>query len=177
MRPDATERVPPGGSDGGPRSVVAENAAIPGADKLPPAPAPPPVALTAASAAELWSRAVSGCSGMLAESAKQAQDVAIIAPNRLVVRFKSEYTFAKSMCERPDSTARLKQVLAELTGQAVGIDFRVIGGDESAVERTAPSRPASPRQRLIEIAEHPMVRRAHDLFGAEPTRVIDPPKG
>ena len=119
---------------------------------------------------------VSRCSGMLAESAKQAEDTAIIAPNRLVISFKSEYTFAKSICERPDNVARFQQVLAELTGHPVGIDFRVIAGDEPAAERAAPSRTVSPRQRLMEVAEHPMVRRARDLFGAEPTRVTDPPK-
>jgi hypothetical protein len=156
---------------------VAENAAISGANELPPAPPPPPTALTAENAAELWSQAVSQCSGMLAENAKQARDVAITAPNRLAVCFESEYTFAKSMCERPESTARLKQVLAELTGTTVGIEFRVTGGNESPAERAPAARSVSPRQRLIDVAEHPMVRRAHDLFGAEPTRVIDPPKG
>jgi DNA polymerase III subunit gamma/tau len=141
-----------------------------------PAPTSSPVPLTPQNAAELWSEAVSRCSGMLAESAKQAQDVAIIAPNRLAVRFRSEYTLAKSMCERPDSVARFQQVLAELTGQRVGIEFGVSEDAGQAAERSSPPRSVSPRQRLIDVAEHPLVRRAQELFGAEPTRVIDPPK-
>ena len=125
---------------------------------------------------EIWGRVVSQCSGLLAEHVKQADHVAISAPNRLVLVFKSGYTFQKSVCERPDNVARFQQLLAQLTGHAVGIEFKLIEDDSPREEQAAPARTISPQQRLMEVADHPMVRRARDLFGAEPTRVTDPPK-
>ena len=133
------------------------------------------IPLTAENATEIWGQVMSRLSGMLAENAAQAERVAISAPNRLVVAFKSDYTFAKAMCERADNLTRFQQALAELTGQPVGITFTLIEG-EPDTQRPAQARSVSPQQRLMEVADHPLVRRAKELFGAEPTRVTDPPK-
>jgi hypothetical protein len=64
--------------------------------------------------------------------------------------------------------------LAELTGETMGVQFTV---DEApaAQEPVAAVRVASPHQRLMEVADHPMVRRAGELFGAQPVRVDEPP--
>lgn len=132
--------------------------------------------LTPETASGLWAQVVSRLSGMLADHAGQAADTAISGPNRLVVSFKSEYTFAKSICERTDNLARLQRILAELTGQVVGIEFRLIESAQPGRSPAAPRRPVSPQQRLVEVADHPMVQRARELFGAEPARVMDPPK-
>jgi DNA polymerase III subunit gamma/tau len=135
---------------------------------------PPPQPLTEDSAAEIWSQAVERCTGLLAENARQSGCVAISAPNRLVVVFKPEYTLARSVCQRPENAARLRQALAAVTGQPVEIEFRL---DETAtaakpVER-AVSTMASSQQRMAEIARHPLVRRANELFDAEPIHVAE----
>ena len=81
--------------------------------------APKPVArqqLSDDNAAAIWTQAAERCSGLLADSARQCERVAISAPNRLVVVFKPEYTFAKSTCGRPENAARLQQALAGFGG-------------------------------------------------------------
>ncbi|MBN1909164.1 MAG: hypothetical protein JW818_05445, partial [Pirellulales bacterium] len=137
--------------------------------------APPALEFKPENATELWSRVVAQMSGMVVDHAKHFDRVAISAPNRLVVSFKAGYTFSKSVCERPDQVTRFQQLLCELTGQPIAVEFEVVGGDEPANPSGRP-RVVTPQQRLMEVAEHPMVRRAGELFGAEPTRVTDPPK-
>ncbi|MBN2024620.1 MAG: DNA polymerase III subunit gamma/tau [Pirellulales bacterium] len=135
------------------------------------------LALTPETATEVWSRVAAQCPGLVGENAKQFDRVATPAPNRLVVFFKPGYTFQKSACQRPERVAQFQQRLAQVTGQNVTVEFRLDGPEPSDAEPTsARPRPANPSQRLLEVAEHPLVRRAGELFGAEPTRVTEPPK-
>jgi DNA polymerase-3 subunit gamma/tau len=133
------------------------------------------IALTAENAGELWSQALARLSGLGAQHAKDYSRVAISAPNRLVVGFKPAYTLAKSICERPDQVAKFQQALAEVTGAPVVVEFVVLEDepDPTRQESTAPR--VSPQQRLLEMSQHPMIRRAGELFGAVPLRVDDPP--
>ena len=131
------------------------------------------VRLTADNAAEIWGRVAAKCPGFAAEHAKQFDHAAIPAPNHLVVAFRSEYTFAKSACERSEHLARFQQELANLTGEQVRLEFKLV--EEESTGGGQPARAVSPHQRLMQLAEHPMVRRAEELFGAEPTRVDRPP--
>jgi DNA polymerase-3 subunit gamma/tau len=135
------------------------------------------LAVSGDSAAEIWARAVQKTSGMVAEQARQYDKVSFTAPNRLVIRFKPGYAFAKSFCEQPDQAKRLEQALTEVTGEAITVDFVLDEEDVSGlgVSAEAASR-SSPQQRLLEVANHPLIRRAGELFGAQPTQVDDPPE-
>ena len=133
-----------------------------------------PLVLTAENAQEVWGQVLSKTTGMLADHARHFAHVAISAPNRLVVSFRAGYTFCKSACERPDNKARLEQVLATLIGQPVMLEFTV---QEDARTEPVPqptAKTVSPHQRLLQVAQHPMVMRAAELFGANPVRIDDP---
>ena len=137
--------------------------------------ATPAVELTAENAVEVWNRALSRLSGMAADQARQFDSVAIPAPNRLVIRFKSGYAVCKSACERPEQVARFEQALAEVSGQRIRVEF-ALAADEAGQSgaESAPARAVSPHQRLLEVMKHPLVHRAGELFGAQPIRVDDP---
>ena len=48
------------------------------------------------------------------------------------------------------------------------------GLPEEQPQTTSPVRPVSSQQKLLELGDHPLVRRAGELFGAEPVRVDSP---
>jgi DNA polymerase III subunit gamma/tau len=87
------------------------------------------------------------------------------APNRLAVAFRAKYNSCKAFCERPDQLSRLETAMAELTGSVVRVEFTVVKDESDAVSEP-PRRPVSQRQRLAEKSDHPMVRRAIELFDA-----------
>jgi ferritin-like metal-binding protein YciE len=81
---------------------------------------------------------------------------------------------AKSFCERPEQVTRFEQALSETTGQIIRVEF-VIDEDTSGATVTAtPSKAVSQHQMMLEIAKHPLVQRAGELFGAAPTHVEPP---
>jgi len=125
-------------------------------------------------AAEVWTRVLSTLPGMAAQHAKHYEDVAVVAPNCLEVRFKSGYTLAKSVCERPEQVARFEQALLELTGQPVRVQFSLAQDEPVQEGSNRPAHGVSPHQRIVEIARHPMIHRAGELFGAHPIRVDEP---
>ena len=94
-----------------------------------------------------------------------------VPPNRLVVSFKPAYSVAKASCQRPEQAARFEQALAEATGQRVVVEFTLT---EEAAEAAPAKRAVSAQQRFQEAVKNPMVRRAGELFGAEPLRVEEP---
>ena len=133
------------------------------------------VALTPENAVEIWSLALGKMSGMVVDHAKQFDRVEASSANRLAVTFKPGYALAKSYCERPGQVARFEQVLAEVTGQPVRVSFSVAEDVPAAKAVESESAPTiSPHQRLMEASMNPMIQRATELFGAQPTRV-DPP--
>ncbi|MGD9126147.1 MAG: DNA polymerase III subunit gamma/tau [Planctomycetia bacterium] len=140
---------------------------------------PPPVEptpLTEATIDQIWQQVIAAAPSMLAAHLKHVSRVAISVPNRLALVFPAEYTFQKSMCERPDNLTRLQELASEFAGHPVGIECQLDPATATA-ENASPQRPATtPAQRLSEASEHPMVQRAAELFGAEPTRVNDSPK-
>ncbi len=138
-----------------------------------PSGARPAAAISAANATEIWSRVLAVLPGFAAEHAKHFARVAIGGPNRLAVSFRPAYTFSKTVCERPEQKAKFEQALAELTGQRVLVEFNLL--DEQPTGREPAPRAVSPHQRMLQASQHPMVRRAAELFGARPVRVDDPP--
>ncbi|MEN6457737.1 MAG: DNA polymerase III subunit gamma/tau [Thermoguttaceae bacterium] len=152
-----------------PQSVQGPQAApTPSADSQPVA----RLELSAENAVAVWTGALKRLSGMVVDQARQFDSVAIGAPNRLVIRFKPGYAVSKSVCERPEQVARFEQALAEVTGQPVRVTFAL--SEESQTQAEAPRRAVSAHQRLAEAAEHPLVRQATELFGAQPVRVEGP---
>jgi DNA polymerase III subunit gamma/tau len=149
----------------------------------PPAPLPqagegrdtPAMPLTAANAMEIWSLALARMTGIVVDQARQFDSVAISGPNRLVIRFKPGYALFKSACERPEQVARFERALAEVTGQAIRVEFALT---EDAVAKSEPQPSASVpvHQRLMEATKHPFVQKACELFDAQPVR-IDGPTG
>jgi DNA polymerase-3 subunit gamma/tau len=146
-----------------------------------PSPEQSTLELTPENAAEVWTRALATMSGMVVEHARQFGRVAISGPSRLVISFKPEYALAKSFCERPDQLAGLEKALGGLTGQPVRVSFTVdeeeVDEEEVSVgEAGGAARQNSPHRRLLEVTKHPMIRRAEELFGAQPVRVDEPPE-
>jgi hypothetical protein len=133
------------------------------------------VSLTPENAAEVWNQALARVSGLGARHARDYADVAIPAPNRLVIRFKPAYTLSKSICERPDQVAKFEKALVELTGEPVRVEFALLEDEPDQAQPGTPERAVSPQQRLLEISRHPMIRRAAELFDAKPIRVDEPP--
>jgi len=133
------------------------------------------LALAPGNAAEIWSEALSRVSGLGARHAKDYATVAIPAPNRLVISFKPAYTLAKSICERPDQVAKFERALADLTGQPIQVQFTLLEEEAEQGQPGPTTRAVSPQQRRIEVAGHPMIRRAGELFDAKPIRVDEPP--
>jgi DNA polymerase-3 subunit gamma/tau len=134
-------------------------------------------ALTPTTAESLWNAALREVSKLTAGMAESYSKVEVPSENRLVVTFPANKRFAKDVCEREGNLARLRESLARLTGEAVRLDFVLEDsagtGPEPFSPRAAARRPSgpSPQQQLREIQSHPMVKKAEELFGAEPIRV------
>ena len=132
--------------------------------------------LSEATVDRIWGRVVAAAPSMLAAHLKYVSRVAISVPNRLALVFPAEYTFQKSACEQPNNLTKLQQLASEFAGHAVGIECQIDPNASPAGGEDQPRKIVSPAQRLTEVAEHPLVQRAVELFGAEPTRVNEPPK-
>ncbi len=111
---------------------------------------------------------------MAVEHARQFDRIAVSAQDRLVISFKPEYAVAKSFCERPEQIARFEQALAEATGGRIRVDFTIDADQSGGREAAMPAKTVSQHQLMQEIAKHPMVQRAAELFGATPTHVEPP---
>jgi DNA polymerase III subunit gamma/tau len=125
--------------------------------------------LTPQNAVEIWTEVIARTAAMASQHAKHFASVAISAPNRLVVSFRAGYTFSRTVCEQPEQKAKFEEQLAELTGQRVQLEFVSLEPEGPAAAAQV-ERQISPQERLRQAAAHPMVRRAGELFGAQPTR-------
>jgi hypothetical protein len=140
--------------------------------------APRPVmVLVPERAMEIWAKVAERVTGLAAEYAKEFDRVTLAGPNHLVVNFRPGYAVAKAFCQRPDQTARFENALWELTGQKIRVEFGVKEENIQGAADGPPQRPVSPQQRMREVLEHPLVRRAGELFGAQPLRVDEPAPG
>ncbi|HWB11147.1 MAG TPA: DNA polymerase III subunit gamma/tau [Pirellulales bacterium] len=156
-----------------PSPVLSEPASVAMGDD----PTSEPIASAAyatADAGEIWSQVLIELGDMLAEMARFASQVAIPAPNRLVASFPEKYTSCKTYCERPDNVAKLEQALARRTGGRMRVEFGLLPAGSDSTEAKPAPRAVTPQQRLLEKAEHPLVRRAVELFGGFPVKVEEP---
>lgn len=140
------------------------------------APAAPPVEvtpLTAESATDVWRRVLESLSDITADYARLGQSVKLAGSDRLLVGFPKSYTSAKEFCERPEQATRLNEALCRVTGRNVRLDLEVMKETDASQSVPQPHRQptVSRRQRLQEQEQHPMVRKAKELFGAELTGI------
>jgi DNA polymerase III subunit gamma/tau len=131
-----------------------------------------PEPLTAENSQAIWNELAGSFGDLLGEYASLASRVASTVPNKLVVSFPHKYNFGKAFCERPEQLGRLERGLAEILGQPVKLEFVLL--QDSPEQKPAPTRAAVGRQRMAETAEHPLVRRATELFGGAILRVEQP---
>ena len=118
----------------------------------------------------VWKEALATMSDMVSDTAAQAESVRLVGNNRLRATFNKK--FAASFCEHPANLAKLTAALSEAAGTPVTVEFAVVeGGAEPAPK---PKAAVAPRQRMAEKADHPLVRRAGELFDARLVRVETP---
>jgi hypothetical protein len=128
--------------------------------------------LTTTGAQQVWQRALAGLEGLLASNASLCENVASPAAGRLVATFRAKYTACRAFCERADQLAHLERALAEAAGGRIKLEFATVADAPQAV---TPQRRAVPqRQRVAEVSEHPMIKRATELFDARVTRLEEP---
>ncbi|MBI3838116.1 MAG: DNA polymerase III subunit gamma/tau [Planctomycetia bacterium] len=128
--------------------------------------------LTSETVLAIWQEVLADFSGLLEENASRCESVAFRVPNRLVVTFQAKYTSCKAFCERPEVLSKIEAALAEATGTNVKIDFVLL--EDETPSGLAARRPMAHRQRLAAKAEHPLVRRARELFDAQLVRIEEP---
>jgi DNA polymerase III subunit gamma/tau len=134
------------------------------------------IPLVPENATRIWTQATAKVPGLVGEHAGRFYRAAIRAPNHLVVSFPEEYTFSRSLCDAPDQRARFEQALAEVTGQRLKLEFETVEEKSGPAKQSPSTRSKSVQQLRNEVAQHPMVHRAIELFGAFPER-IDGPEG
>ncbi len=128
--------------------------------------------LDAVNVGETWRRAIEKIPGMIGEQAKKFSRLDISGMNRMTVYFSPENAMCKTACQRPEQVLRFEQALKDVTGQAIRVEFKLLEPSPQAASAETPARPVvSPHQRLMEAANHPLVRRASELFGAQPITV------
>ncbi|MBX9789541.1 MAG: DNA polymerase III subunit gamma/tau [Pirellulales bacterium] len=123
---------------------------------------------------ELWKQVLARLPDTTADFAKHAGDVAISAPKRLVATFPSQYSYSRSMCERPDRFGRIVEILEELAGPGWKLEL-VLAAETAAPPVTQSPAPERRQDRIRAAAERPLVRRAMELLNASPTRIEEVP--
>ncbi len=130
------------------------------------------IELTSNNVHSVWQQALATLSDLLPDNAGLCDSVSLRGPGRLAVAFRAKYTACRAFCERPDQLAKLERALADVVGATVRIEFTTLPDQPTAA---APARRGVPnRQRMAEKAEHPMVKRATELFDARLLRIEEP---
>jgi len=123
-----------------------------------------------ASAKECWDAMTGRLSGMAATQATLVHSVRLTAPDTVTVTFPSTQPLAKSCCE--NESQKIQTILRELSGQAVRLRFDTFTIEEPKRTPTPHFNPAIQKMQLMaQASDHPMVRKATELFGATLTEV------
>jgi DNA polymerase III subunit gamma/tau len=118
----------------------------------------------------LWHQAAEELGGLAGDTAKQAANAAIRAPNSLVVFFPAKYNFGRERCESPENAKRLVEILSRLAGGFVRLSFQTVENEPEV----AAARPVSHRQYAQTVCERPYVKNILDKFDARDVRVDAP---
>ncbi|PHR94654.1 MAG: hypothetical protein COA78_31915 [Blastopirellula sp.] len=126
--------------------------------------------LTSANCRAIWDSILADMADTLGTSAASYHDVAITAPNRLVVSYSTSYTVKRL----EDNRKRFEDLLAEACGGRIDVDFAVT--EKPAQTETKDATSLQPTQgQLIRLVEaSPLVQEAMELFGAEVASVRAP---
>jgi len=125
-------------------------------------------------AVETWHAALERLTGMVVEHARKFHRAQWAGPGRLVIGFEPRYAVAKSYCQRPEQTRRLEESLGEVVGRPVRVEF--VAEEATVADQPAQRRAVSPHQQLLQVAKHPLIQRAGELFGGQPVRIDQPPE-
>ncbi len=130
--------------------------------------------LSAQTAEQVWREALAQVTDSVSVAAGFAESVRLVGPNRLAVVFSAQYDSYAALCRKPDKLAKLEKAIAVVSGRIVRIDVE-ISGDTAVAKSAAPKVEPNvvKRNRLKDAAEQPFVRRAMELFEAEPINVDD----
>jgi DNA polymerase III subunit gamma/tau len=120
----------------------------------------------------LWREASSQLGGLAGEKAGQAVKAMFSAPDKLVVFFQKRYNFCKQFCERPEIASQLRDLVRELGGSALRIEFEL--AEDEPAEAVSPDKATNLRQRMYEVCQRPFVRQAMELFQATAQRLEEP---
>jgi DNA polymerase III subunit gamma/tau len=129
----------------------------------------PPVALSPENAFALWQQAAAQLGGLAAEKAQQATAAAISTSNQLVIRFPKRYNFCRQFCERPEVASQLADIVSRLAQRKLSVSFE-LAEELSVPAREAPT-PLTQRQRIHQACQRPFVKKAIELFDANPVRM------
>ncbi|NMC21886.1 MAG: DNA polymerase III subunit gamma/tau, partial [Thermogutta sp.] len=172
----------PGQSDGADRPLGMHASRPQKAAETPDDAKPDPAAAEQVSAAppdadralEIWRRAVESLPVLLAEQARQFDRVNWLEDGRLQVLFRPQAQFSHGFCSRPENKARIEAAVRRVHGGTAAVDLVLTAGSSLLEARN--EGPVSQQQQLFDIMQNPLVRKAIDVFGAEPTQVLPPAK-
>ena len=132
----------------------------------------PPLELNDSNLLAIWKSAAAQLEGLIVDQALKADSVTISGPNCLVIGFPKRYNSCKTFCESTDRQTELKKALQQVTGRRMQLQFRTLDDDKALQVAMPPV--VNRRQRMREVASHPTVRRAIELFDAELVRIDQP---
>jgi DNA polymerase-3 subunit gamma/tau len=131
-----------------------------------------PVATTALNeqtATSIWEKSIEQLEGLAADAARQYDSVRVDGDHHLTVTLNSAYY--ANRCKRPDHKEVLEAALTSIVGHKVTLSVDV---KETATKQTARTTTKRSQSELIrESYEHPMVKQAMELFGADVSAVQD----
>jgi DNA polymerase-3 subunit gamma/tau len=128
----------------------------------------PPMALDEQSVEPIWKQTLERLTGSLFDSAAAA-NISVDSSGKLVASFSND--FFRKECQR--NLDRIQAALAEICGRRVGVTLTT----HTDPAGPAPAARPTAKQQQAEIATQPFVKRAMELFDADPSRVRIVPTG
>jgi DNA polymerase III subunit gamma/tau len=152
-------------------SVDASEAALTPAGHVYAALVGPPIESTAPinDALALWQHAAAQLGGLAAEKAQQATAAAISGLNQLVIMFPKRYNFCRQFCERPEVASQLAEIVSRLAKRQLTVSFEL--AEEAPATAREGSPPLTQRQKIHQASQRPFVKKALELFDANPVRL------
>jgi hypothetical protein len=121
----------------------------------------------------IWQQVLSEVGFILASSLRKIQEVAIIAPNSLVLRIPAAYNSPGDPYLDANRLAKVEEALTKIVGQPCSLRLEVGGpqGKENGSPHEgavpAPSGTAKRQRQRAEIAQVPLVGKAMDVLGGQ----------
>ncbi len=163
-----------------PRTLAAESPNLPAAGAAPTrdtvsataaSPASTAIELTEENAVRVWEQSIEQLDGLAADAAREYESVRLDGDHHLTVTLKTQYH--ANRCKRPDHKEVLEAALANIVGQSVTLSVDVKAAQKSNTPQVAQRSQA---ELIRESYEHPLVKQAMELFGADVTSVQDKKK-